>query len=151
LSRFVVPFVEKGCRKSLLDNGHTVSEATIHNLPRAMFLFVPALAAVMMLMYWRPRRYYVEHLLFFIHNHAFVFTVFSLYLLLLQISPALFGDWLRLIVWLYAACYLFVSMRRVYGQGRFITFLKYTALAFTYLFGAALTLALTVTYSVYAL
>jgi len=151
LRRFVLPFLEKGCRKSILDNGHTIGEATMHNLPRAMFIFVPALAVVMKLMYWRPRRYYVEHLLFFVHTHAFIFALFGLYTLLLRLVPAALDDWIQLVVWGYTAYYLFVSMRRVYGQGRFITFLKYTALSFTYLIGAALTLALTVTYSVYAL
>ena len=38
-----------------------------------MFVFLPLLALVMKLLYWRPRRYYVEHLLFLVHNHAFVF------------------------------------------------------------------------------
>lgn len=151
LSQWLVPSIEKGCRQSLLDNGHTVSEATLHNLPRAMFLFVPALAVVMKLLYRRPRRFYVEHLLFFIHNHAFVFTIFGLYILLLRIVPAGFDYWLRLIVWIYTIGYLFISMRRVYGQGSLKTFAKFTALAFTYLFGAALTLVLTLTYSVYAL
>jgi hypothetical protein len=151
LQRFVIPFLKKGCRRSLLDNGHTVGEATLHNIPRAMFIFVPALAVVMKLMYWRPRRYYVEHLLFFVHTHAFIFALFGLYVLLLRLVPAVLDDWIQLVVWGYTAYYLFVSMRRVYGQGRFITFVKYTALSFTYLIGAALTLALTVTYSVYAL
>jgi hypothetical protein len=74
-----------------------------------------------------------------------------LYVLLLRIVPAALNDWIQLVVWGYTAYYLFVSMRRVYGQGRFKTFVKYTALSFTYLIGAALTLILTVTYSVYVL
>jgi hypothetical protein len=151
LQSLVIPFITKGCRRSLVDNGHTLTEATLHNLPRAMFIFLPALAVVMKLMYWRPRRYYVEHLLFFVHNHAFLFALFALYELLLRIVPAALDDWIQLAVWGYAAYYLFVSMRRVDGQGRFKTFLKYSALSFTYLIGAALTFVLTVTYSVYAL
>jgi hypothetical protein len=148
---FLVPLITKGCRKSMLDNGRTISEALMHNLPRAMFIFLPALAAVMKLMYWRPRRYYVEHLLFFLHAHAFAFAVLSVYILLLRAVPAALEDWLTLIVWLYFPYYLFVSIRRVYGQGRFMTFLKFSALSLTYLIGAALTLVLTVTYSVYML
>ena len=150
-NRFLQSFVAKGCRKSVLDNGHTIYEALLHNLPRAMFIFLPALAVVMKLMYWRPRRYYVEHLLFFVHNHAFAFLLFGLYVLLSRLLPAALEGWLSLIVWLYFPYYLFVSMRRVYGQGRFLTFVKYTALAFTYFIGAVVTLALTVSYSVYAL
>ena len=40
----------------------------------------------------------------------------------------------------YIAIYLFVSMRRVYGQGRIITFLKYVALVTAYSMGFALTM-----------
>jgi hypothetical protein len=149
--RFIAPFLRKGCRQSMLDNGHTITEAMLHNLPRAMFIFLPALAAAMKLMYWRPRRYYVEHLLFFLHAHAFAFALFGTYILLSRIVPTALGPWLALIVWLYLAYYLFVSMRGVYGQGRFMTLLKFTALSFTYFIGAVLTLTLTVTYSVFAL
>jgi hypothetical protein len=35
--------------------------------PRALFALIPLLALAMRAMYWR--RYSVEHLLFFIHNH----------------------------------------------------------------------------------
>jgi hypothetical protein len=34
-----------------------------------------------------------------------------------------------------------MAMRRVYGQGRFVTFLKYIALSVAYFFGFALTFA----------
>ena len=150
-SKFILKFAKKACRKSVLDNGHTITEALLHNLPRAMFIFLPALAVLMKLMYWRPRRYYVEHLLFFVHNHAFAFLLFGLYVLLSRIVPASLGHWLTLLVWLYFPYYLFRSMRRVYGQGRFLTFTKYAVLSFGYFFGAVVTLALTVTYSVLAL
>jgi hypothetical protein len=40
----------------------------------------------------------------------------------------------------YTAIYLFVSMRRVYGQGRIITFLKYIVLVTAYSMGFALTM-----------
>ena len=43
-----------------------------------MFVFLPLLALVMKLMYWRPKRYYVEHLLFLVHNHAFVFLALAI-------------------------------------------------------------------------
>ncbi len=149
--QFILPFITKACHASVRDNGRTIYEALLHNLPRAMFIFLPALAVLMKLMYWRPRRYYVEHLLFFVHNHAFAFLLFGLYAGLSRIAPAALGSWLTLIVWLYFPIYLFISMRRVYGQGRFLTFMKYTALAFAYFVGAVFTLALTVTYSVYVL
>jgi hypothetical protein len=147
---FVLPFLQKGCRKVAEDRGRTVSEAFMHTLPRAMFIFLPALALVMMAMYWRPRRYYVEHLLFFVHNHAFAFLVLALLTSITRFVPSAIGNGLTVIVWLYIPYYLFVSMRRVYGQGRFRTFAKLVVLSFTYFIGAAITLALTGMYSVYA-
>jgi hypothetical protein len=40
----------------------------------------------------------------------------------------------------YIPVYLFIAMRRVYGQGRFITFLKYIALVFSYFLGFSATM-----------
>ncbi len=35
-------------------------------------------------MYWRPRHRYAEHLLFFVHLHAFYFSVAILLLLIIE-------------------------------------------------------------------
>ena len=86
------PQFQRACRNSVMDNGRDLQDAFLHNVPRAMFIFLPLLAGVMMLMYWRPRHYYVEHLLLFVHNHAFVFLVASL-VLLLGSSCRTFRDW----------------------------------------------------------
>lgn len=150
LARFVVPFLKKGCRVFVEKRGHTVNELFLHNLPKALFIFLPAVALVMKAMYRRPRHYYVEHLLFFLHNHAFAFLLFGLVALIDAVVPSSAGDWLDLVVWLYVLFYLFVSMRRVYGQGRWLTFAKFTVLSFTYLIGAVITLVLTAAYSIYS-
>ncbi|MFL6604358.1 MAG: DUF3667 domain-containing protein [Steroidobacteraceae bacterium] len=147
---FVLPFLQKGCRHMVEDRGRTVSEAFMHNLPKAMFIFLPALALVMKAMYWRPRRYYVEHLLFFLHNHAFAFLIFGVLALLTRFVPPAVSNPLEFIVWLYVSYYVFVSMRRVYGQGRWLTFTKLVVLFFAYLSGVAVVLAMTALYSVYS-
>jgi Protein of unknown function (DUF3667) len=147
---FFLPLLKQGCRKFIADGGHAASEAFVHNLPRALFILLPALALVMKAMYWRQRHYYVEHLLFFLHNHAFGFLVFALLILTTRFVPPAIGKWLTVIVWLYVPYYLFVSMRRVYGQGRLLTFAKLAVLSITYLICAILTLAVTGAYSVFA-
>ena len=38
-----------------------------------MFIFLPLIAVVMFVLYLGSGRYYVEHLLFFVHFHAFFF------------------------------------------------------------------------------
>jgi hypothetical protein len=148
-------FLERDCRVFLEysagGRAHALSEAFIHNLSRAMFIFLPALALVMKAMYRHPRHYYVEHLLFFLHNHAFAFLVFALLTLMTRFVPSSIGNWLTLGVWLYVPYYLFVSMRQVYGQGRWLTIAKLVVLSFTYFAGTTMTLAVTAMYSAYAL
>jgi len=118
----------------------------MHNLPRAMFLFVPILAGAMMLMYWRPRHYYVEHLLLFVHNHAFVFLLLLLAGLASALLPPL-ATWISWAVALYIAWYAYRSMRVVYGQGRSLTFVKLGLLSLFYLVSGSLMLALLSVYS----
>ncbi len=136
----------QGCHKTILDNGRELQQAFLHNVPRAMFIFLPLLAGLMMLMYWRPRHYYVEHLLLFVHNHAFVFLVAGTLLLLSKFVPRVPG--VNLAVFLYFAWYMYRSMRVVYHQGRLLTVSKLALLAFFYLLFAALMLAVTSLYSV---
>jgi hypothetical protein len=143
------PLLRKGCHAMVQDGGRNIREVFLHNAPRAMFLFLPVLAIVMRGMYWRPRRYYVEHLLFFIHNHAFAFLLLTLLALLTQVLPESAGDTLTLTAWLYIPYYLFVAMRRVYRQGRARTAAKLIVLSFAYLIGLALTIGLIGVYSVW--
>jgi hypothetical protein len=137
--------VTHACRLVVLDDGRSVREAFLHNLPRAMFLFLPLLAAGMMLMYWWPRHYYVEHLLLFVHNHAFGFLL----LLAAGVSALLprATPWIRFGLCLYIPWYVYRSMRVVYGQGRWLTFAKLVVLSFFYLVSGTLMVALTVAYS----
>ena len=118
----------------------------MHNMPRVMFIFLPLLAGLMMLMYWRPRRYYVEHLLLFVHNHAVAFLVLGVVLLLGRFAPDIPG--LGFVIFVYFTWYMYRSMRVVYGQGRMLTVSKLALLAFFYLVFASLLLAATSIYSV---
>jgi hypothetical protein len=144
---FVTTTVHQMCLRTVLDNGKAERSAILHNLPRAMFLFLPLLAGVMMLMYWWPRHYYVEHLLLFVHNHAFVFLL----LLLAGVSSALLpgvSGWVDLAVTLYIAWYAYRSMQVVYAQSRWLTVGKLVVLSFFYVVAGSLMLALTSLYSV---
>lgn len=147
---FVTTTGHQVCVRSVLDNGKSMRATFLHNVPRAMFLFLPLLAAVMMLMYWRPRHYYVEHLLLFLHNHAFVFLLLLLSGLVSALLQGL-SRWIDLAVTLYIAWYAYRSMRVVYGQSRGLTVGKLVVLSFFYLVAGSLMLALTSLYSVMTL
>ena len=146
----IQPAARRACVRMLADNFRSLQEAFMHNLPRAMFLFLPLLAAVMMLLYWRPRHYYVEHLLLFVHNHAFVFLLLMLAALASALLPPLAG-WISVVATVYVAWYAYRSMRVVYRQNRSLTLGKLVLLSFFYLVSGSLMLALVSVYSAFTL
>jgi hypothetical protein len=125
------PAMQRACLRIRGDHARSLVAAIRHNLPRTMFLFLPLLAGLMMLFYWRPRHYYVEHLLLLLHNHALVFLVLPLAWGVNALLPFASG-WVDFAVFLYLIWYMYRSMRAVYGQGRALTLAKLTALSFLY-------------------
>jgi hypothetical protein len=143
----MIPRLKEGCRKVVLDEGSAFANAMLHNIPRALFLLLPLLALVMRAMYLR--RYYVEHLLFFIHNHAFTFALYAVLLGVLSVTSWAWLTTLGVFVMLfYPPIYTYKAMRRVYAQRRWITRLKFLVLAFAYV---GLILALAAVTSVWSL
>jgi len=144
--------LHSACTKISKDGGRELAKTVAHNIPRAMFVFLPLLALSMKPLYWRPKRYYVEHLLFLVHNHAFVFLVLSLGALLDMIE-VLHGHlgFVKFAAWVYVVWYLFRAMRNYYGQGWWLTFAKYLTIAWSYVFAALTVLLLTTLYSAYLL
>lgn len=145
------PRLREACRKIVSDSGASFSRAVWENVPKMMFIFLPVLALANSVLYVGSRRYYVEHLLFFVHFHAFFFLLITIDVLvwhgatllqggdegLLSIAAGLFTA----AIVFYVPIYLFKAMRRVYGQGRFVTFIKFALLFVAYFISLLLTLA----------
>ncbi|HEV3178850.1 MAG TPA: DUF3667 domain-containing protein [Steroidobacteraceae bacterium] len=140
------PLLASACRRIVDDNGRALQEALLHNVPRAMFLFLPLLAVGMMLMYWWPQHYYVEHLLLLVHYHAFVFLLLPLAWALSALLPFAAG-WVSVAITVYIPWYLYRSMRVVYAQGRWLTAGKLVLLSLFYLVSGTALLVLTSIYS----
>ena len=109
------------------------AEADVHVLP--------LIAAVPLLFYWWPRRLYTEHLVLFLHDHAFTFLLIGAMEVVNAVSElkvpyvGVIG-FLNFLLFLYLPWYVFRSMRVVYGQGRWLTLVKFfflTAIYFTLL------------------
>jgi hypothetical protein len=144
--------MREACRKIAADHGDQFSRALFANIPKMMFVFLPLLALVNKVLYPFSRRYYVEHLLFFVHYHAFVFLLFSLQgLFALSTRPITTLEWARqilvLVIIFYLPIYLYKAMRRVYGQGRLLTILKFMFLFIAYFVSLLLTLVGIVVYT----
>jgi len=122
-----------------------IFDKLIDNIPMALIVLIPLMALVLKALYPLSRRYFVEHLLFFVHFHAFFFLILILLNLFSGATKLLNidGTITNLVIVagaFYVPVYLYMGMRRVYGQGRFVTFIKYIALLFAYACGTLLTM-----------
>lgn len=135
----------RACERIKADGGARLFEHFADTAPKLMFVFLPLMAAVALLFYWRPRRLYAEHLVLFLHSHAFMFVLLAAISILNAIAAVaspLLGP-LKLINFLlfaYLPYYVFRSMRVVYSEGRLKTAAKFTALATIYFVLLAITM-----------
>lgn len=154
--RFSKERLEHVCERVKAAGATGVARELLDNMPIALLILLPIMAFVLKVMYPLSRRYYVEHLLFFIHFHAFLFVLITLQIL-----------WTRLILLVglhdaiavlpvvatsfYVPIYLYKSMRHVYGQGHLWTMLKFVALTATYLFMLTILIAAALVFAVFSL
>ncbi len=112
-------------------------------LPATMFLLLPFVALIFKFWYLFAKRYYVEHLIFSLHNHSFIFVTLILILLAdlavdqfnanSYATAATWAQWLQIILGIWIPLYLLVSLRTVYRQNWFLTLGKYLVIGISYL------------------
>ena len=107
-----------------------IGETVMHNLPRAMFVLMPAFGLLTWIAYRRQQPFYVPHLYYAVHFHAFVFLLLSAYVLLSLAGRA--GKIAGAILFWASVPYHFVALRRVFGGSRWATFGKGTAIGLAY-------------------
>lgn len=131
------------CERVIADDGKAFLGKLLDNVPAALFVLLPLMAIILKVLYPLSKRYYVEHLLFVVHFHAFVFFILTLQVLfsrlisLLGISDTA-SDITTIAVFLYIPVYLYKSMRRVYDQGHWLSSMKFSVLLFFYFMGLSL-------------
>ena len=133
------------CERISADGAKTFTGYLIDNIPVALIVLLPFMALVLKALYPLSRRYFVEHLLFFVHFHAFFFLILTLQILFSRVSGLLWiPEPISVLVIVaasfYIPVYLYKAMRLVYGQGHFMTFTKYIAMSAAYSVGAMFTL-----------
>ena len=95
-----------------------------------MFLFmIPCLALLFKMLYIRGNYFYVEHLVFLFHFHAFAFLIGTIMIVLQKYMTAM----MIALVSSALMIYLLLSMKNVYQQGWRKTIVKFFAIQFAYL------------------
>jgi hypothetical protein len=139
----VRPRLQEACRRLQSQGAASFESAFLRNVPKAMFVLLPLVAAGMLLFYWRPRRIYVEHLLHLVHNQSAIYAALVIEILLNRAIPDGYDGFLAPALLGYLVWYCYRSMRVCYGETRLVSLGKFTAIAFLYLLFAAMLLIFT--------
>jgi len=112
-----------------------MEEGIKHNFPKMMFVLLPLFALILMITFWRSKKYYVEHLIYAFHLHCFIFLFLSVLLILKMIAPASWGTligWISFAAVLTITWYIYRSLRVVYQRSRWRTITKMIGMSLTY-------------------
>jgi hypothetical protein len=114
-----------------------IVRTTLSQMPTVFFILLPIYAGLLFLFFRKQRRFYVEHFIFALHLHAFAFlALLPTTLLRLPFFPRVFdraADILTAPILLAVFLYIYIALKRVYGQGWLKTAAKYAVLWMLYM------------------
>jgi Protein of unknown function (DUF3667) len=117
------------------------------NLPYMMLCCIPLFAFVLKILYIRRHIFYIDHLIYALHIHTFAYTgIMLIVLATIGLNRAVAGaiaGWTIALLWIAFVVQIFLSIRRVYRQGWFISTLKFFTGGLVYLVVLLLALAAT--------
>src|SRR6266446_5576924 len=117
------------------------------NLPYMMLCCIPLFAFVLKVLYLRRHTFYIDHLIYALHIHTFFYVGIMLIVLatmgLNRIAPPALAGWIIALLWILFVVQIFLSIRRVYRQGWFMSTLKFFVGGFVYMIVLFLALAAT--------
>jgi hypothetical protein len=142
-------WLEKRAREKFGEHGTNIQlflVTLMSNLPYMMLACIPLFACVLKLLYVRRRVFYIDHLVYALHIHTFAYVSIVLIVLvtigLNRIAPPIAG-WIIALLWIAFVVQIFLSIRRVYRQGWFISIFKFLFGGFVYLIVLVAALAAT--------
>lgn len=129
--------------KEIEQNPDLIREKVFDVLPATMIALLPIVALLLKFWYLFAKKYYIEHLIFALHGHSFLFVMLLIILLLGAV-----GDWLQpsgdgnlsgaiqsatVVIGIWIPLYFLFALKRVYQQGWAMTLTKYFLIGFSYL------------------
>jgi len=107
------------------------------NLPYMMLCCIPLFAFVLKILYIRRHIFYIDHLIYALHIHTFAYVGIMLIVLatigLNRAAPGPIAGWTIALLWIAFVMQIFLSIRRVYRQGWFVSIFKFLFGGFLYL------------------
>jgi hypothetical protein len=112
-----------------------------HSIPKIMFVLLPLFAWFVSWFYSRATYYYVQHAIFTIHYHSFLFLLFMVVLLITKPMTSFQAImWTVLASYLLAYVYLVAALRGMYRQAVWLSALKGLAIGLLYLLAIMVTI-----------
>ena len=133
-------WLEKQVREKIGEDGSKAKlflETLRSNIPAMMLCCIPLFAFVLKILYIRQGRYYVEHLVYALHIHTFLYVsviVTSLAVMGANRTVPALGGWIVAVMTIAIIVQIFLSIRRVYRQGWFMTMVKFSFGGLVYFF-----------------
>lgn len=125
-------------------------EGLKHNAPKVMFLLLPLFALILKISFWNNHKFYVEHIIYAIHLHCFLFLFLIITMLLKMMLPhgwAPVAGFIQTATVLIIIWYIYRSLMVVYNRTRWRTISKMVGVSFMYsmVFGLSVFVILVVT------
>jgi hypothetical protein len=120
LNRFLISQLYKMANGGMGEFIHSF----IKNASTMMFILMPGFALIVFLFYRKRTAYFIESLVLSLHFHSFAFLLMSLFILIGLVKTILFV----LLTPTATLAYLFLALRRYYGQKAPLTLVKTIAI-----------------------
>jgi hypothetical protein len=124
-------WLEKQVKEKIGEDGSRAKlfmETLRSNIPGMMLCCIPLFAFILKILYIRQGRFYVEHLVYALHIHTFLYVAVIITSLAVMAAnrtvPALSG-WITGLMTIAIVFQIFLSIRRVYKQNWFMTLVKF--------------------------
>lgn len=112
------------------------NESFVHNIPKALFVYMPLFALLLWLIHGKKKWMYFDHAIYTLHNFSFILLALSI----MSVADSICSIWnvdgsmtgtvlfLVMILFIWITYYLFRSHRKMYGESWIISTLKSTLL-----------------------
>jgi len=139
LNQFLWNMVRK-LEKAINDDPKVLIDEFLNVIPQLMFILLPLFALLLKVTYIYKKHYYMEHLILALHSHSFIFFTLLLIILMGTIGENIEQDnWLgsvisfvTIILYIWIPVNLYLSQKKLYAQGYFLTTIKYIFVASLY-------------------
>lgn len=142
---FLDSFAERMAEKGRSLQGKSTAEVQQQFFPKlfsaaskGLILMMPLFALFLKALYVRRDPYYIDHLIFAVHFHCFLFVLFTGITWWSYLSKDNLSIPISISFFILSPLYLYKSLHRVYGQNRVKTLTKFAILSMIYLFSMSI-------------